>query len=129
MEVTAGNLISGTVNIISQSGSNISWEVVTTDVTTGHSTTQYVNSSGGQWTWAYTAILEAYGAVYCSEFPNNEIAYTFFNTFLDDAYPSYSHLIYGNGFSGTAYYKADSYPYQNCGFSGGYFDSTWAFTF
>jgi hypothetical protein len=125
IQVTAGDIISGSVKITSQSGSNISWTIVATDVTTGRSTTPYVNSSGGQWTWAYTAILEAYNVTNCSQFPNNHIAYTFWNTFLDDAYPSYTHLIYGSGFSGTQY----GYTGPNCGFSGGYSDSTWAFTF
>jgi hypothetical protein len=129
IEVTAGDIISGSVKITSQSGSDITWAVVTTDVTTGQSTTQGVISNGGQWTWGYTAILEAYNVGSCSQFPNNSIDYTFWNTFLDDAYPSYNHLIYGGGFSGIAYYANDGYSGPNCGFGGEYYDSTWVLAF
>ena len=133
--VSAGDQLVGVNEVTSQSGSpsTLYWKILAQDETSGAYTYITPSTYGYQWTWAYTAILEAYNVTSCAQFPSTYVAYEFWDTSLYNT-PPYTLNSDGSGFSGTeyAYGYAGTSPYYdgpNCGFSGSYFDSAWFFSF
>jgi hypothetical protein len=84
IQVNPGDLISGTItqNCSLGSSSCDSWKVVTTDVTTGQSTTLGAEPTQGDQYEAVGGVLEVYSIAQCSDYPpDGEIVYN--STFYD----------------------------------------------
>jgi hypothetical protein len=74
VDVNVGDTIKGTISPTCKPGNNYcaTWNVVSTDVTTGKKTTLAKTPAAGQvWNWAFGAVSEDYGVVQCSDFPDN----------------------------------------------------------
>ncbi len=107
--VKAGDKIVGTTYITSTSGGTLNWESIADDVTTGAYSWITAWSSGYQWNWAFSGVLEAYNISSCSQFPASDYTY-FQNTDVYHGYPYYdleSPRWYGSVYN-------DGFP--SCGF-------------
>jgi len=78
-KVNPGDDIFGYTEITGTSGSTLDWKVNAEDLTTGAYSWITATSSGLHWDWAFGAVLEAYNATSCSQFPSN--GQTVFNDF------------------------------------------------
>jgi hypothetical protein len=133
VKVSEYDSLLGQVYATSLTGDNdIEWDGFVQDLTSGAYSGVSESSNGWQWTRAYTGILEAYNITSCSQFPSEHIPYQFSDTYLYNT-PNNELTATGGDFSGNQLaYRSDfspSYQGPNCGFSGGYSDSTWVFTF
>jgi hypothetical protein len=87
-KVSAGDTIVGTTYITSESNGTLNWESWAQDTTSGAYSWLGAWSTGYQWNWAFSGVLEAYGITSCSEFPAS--GYTFFeNNAVYHGYPSF----------------------------------------
>jgi len=74
VRVSSGNEIRGVMKDTCSAGTLAcpTWNVVTKDVTTGHSTTLSNTPNEGQtFNWAFAGALEVYDVVECSDYPSN----------------------------------------------------------
>ncbi len=86
--VNAGDTIYGTTYITSEASGRLNWEVWAQDDTTGVYTWITAWTSGLQWKWGYSAVLESYNISSCSQFPNAD-PNIFSNNAAYHDYPSY----------------------------------------
>lgn len=109
--VNSGDKIYGTTYITSQSNGKVNWEVFAEDDSTCVYTWITAWTSGLQWTWGYSAVLEAYNISSCSQLPNSDP-----NIFTNDSayhgYPSYSAL--SSSFGG---WVSTAWAGPKCGFT------------
>jgi hypothetical protein len=109
-KVSAGDTILGTTYITSSSGGTLNWESWAQDTTSGAYSWLGAWSTGYQWNWAFSGVLEAYYITSCSEFPAS--GYTFFeNNVVYHGYPSF--LNDPASWYGAVY----NYGGPSCGFS------------
>ncbi|WP_158821651.1 hypothetical protein [Granulicella sp. S156] len=69
--VNPGDSLFGYTEVTGTSGSTLDWRVEGEDETTGAYSWITTSTSGLEWSWAYAAVLEAYGISSCSQLPAN----------------------------------------------------------
>jgi hypothetical protein len=112
-KVFAGDTIVGTTYITSESGStlnSLNWESWAHGTASGAYSWLGAWSTGCQWNWAFSSVLEAYGITSCSEFPASNDT-LFENNAVYHGYPSFVSV--APGWYGAVY----SYGGPSCGFS------------
>jgi hypothetical protein len=87
-QVNPGDTIYGATYVTSESSGKLNWEVWAQDDTTGAYSWITAWSSGLQWTWGYSAVLEAYSISSCSQFPDSD-PNVFNNNAAYQGYPNY----------------------------------------
>jgi hypothetical protein len=108
--VNPGDTISGDTYVTSVSSGKTNWEIKSKDTTTGAWSDLGVWTSGYEFNWAFSGVLEAYNITTCSDFPANGST-EFKSNVVDRGYPSFSSV--PAGWFGAVY----SYGGPSCGFS------------
>ena len=91
-QLNVGNWIYGTNEMISNTGGTPTWRVAaSSNNVAGYTALTVTTSSSLQWTWAYAAVLEAYGITSCSMLPASG-SLSFMGSKVYHGYPNYIYI-------------------------------------
>jgi hypothetical protein len=91
-QLNVGNWIYGTNEMISNTGGTPTWRVAaSSNNVAGYTALTVTTSSSLQWTWAYAAVLEAYGITSCSMLPASG-SLSFMGSNVYHGYPNYIYI-------------------------------------